>query len=210
MTATKYGYSTAEAQKLDASHDYFNQALFGGSLAPCRIQITSNGNGKWAGLFIRNGAMNGDQPIDQIKIDEDYFSQYLKQNDLRQVMSTLVHEMAHQAHPSKGHGKAWRKCMEEIGLPPIQLKKGCWRSADHTIEPNGWFDAAFRAMSPDLKQGWSTFVVPDKPKPTNNRFKMACPVCGDSGYFSKEVAITCAGDLHAPAFWVRPTLGMLV
>ena len=157
MTATKYGYSTTEAQKLDASHDYFNQALFAGSLAPCRIQITGKGNAKWRGLFIRNGAMNGSQPIDQIKIDEDYFSQSLEQNDLRQVMSTLVHEMAHQAHPSKGHNRFWRSRMEGVGLLPIQIKKGCreddfldhvWVTLDHVLVTSG----------PRLGDAWTIVV----------------------------------------------------
>ena len=206
MQSTLHNPTVAEAEKLSAAHDYFNRTLFDSALQPCRISIASNGNGKWRGLFSPCSCVLPDGSYThQIILDTDYTTTCLADSDLRQLFSTLVHEMAHQlTHSEPGHhGKQWREVMTKVGLDPVALTSN-WRSATHEIKDLGPFDQAYSALPKEIHTDWLNYKTsaPTKKKAAKPKQGLRCPSCGATAYVSNPSVQLFCGTSHDPVVMV--------
>jgi SprT-like family len=189
--------TVAEAEKLSAAFDYFNKALFNSALESCRVTIASKGNAQWRGCFSPSSCVLADgSVIHQIILDTAYTAECLEKRDLRQLFSTLVHEMAHQAtaHEKAKHGKEWRELMASIDLPP-KKSGSTWYSASHDIEDNGFYDTVFSRIPSEILNDWLSFKIAQKKEKKSNRRSCECPVCGTKVSISKQdITLYCGTD----------------
>lgn len=148
----------------DHAYDFFNAALFSTSLPRCLITISSRRRS--VGYFRPSyftDSTSGEQRghLDEIGMNPEYYA------DLRDYLSTLVHEMVHleQANfgkPGKGahHNRAWAGRMVDLGLPPFNIRhpeKMIGERIDHTIQEGGPFDLAYQEL---LKGGYTVRWIP--------------------------------------------------
>jgi hypothetical protein len=143
------------------AYHHFNVALFAGRLRGCLItlQRRRNAYGFHAGSQFEEA--NGQTKTDEIALNPRHFAR----RGPREVLSTLVHEMAHeyQCHFGKPgrhgyHNKAWARLMIDIGLVPSSTGKpggkATGRRVSHFIRDGGPFDLSCTAL---LNSG---FVIP--------------------------------------------------
>lgn len=144
MTPTSEAYN-----ELQEAYEHFNKHLFENALPPCLItlQRQTRTYGYFSpDRFIKRSSKT---MIDEIAMNPAYFAT----RPLKEVLSVLVHEMAHlwQQHfgkPGRGryHNKQWGDKMEAIGLHPSNTgRPGGKRTGDqmdHYIVDKGPFDLA--------------------------------------------------------------------
>jgi SprT-like family len=100
----------------------------------------------------RFGSRDGKTVTDEIALNPAYFAE----RHIKQILSTLAHEMAHrQQHfgkPSRGgyHNKEWAAKMKEIGLHPSSTGtiggKETGQSMGHYIVTGGAYDRAYAEL----------------------------------------------------------------
>jgi predicted SprT family Zn-dependent metalloprotease len=194
-TATHYAAMTE-------AYGFFNENLFTGLLPGCLITMQRKGGtyGYFAGG--RFGTADGRTVTDEIALNPSHF----KLRTAPEVLSTLVHEMAHlwQHHygkVSRGgyHNAQWAAKMREIGLIPSDTGqpggKKTGQKMTHYIEPGGAFAKHCREI---LREG---FVVPyvelwdeaktEKSK-AKNKTKFICGSCEAAAWGKPELKIVCA------------------
>jgi hypothetical protein len=137
-------------------YDHFNQELFEGQLADCMLTFTRKRNTH--GFLAPYRWSTHDSQ--EFAIHEISLSVYTIGRPLIEVLSTLVHEMAHLwqfdfGTPSRGgyHNKEWANKMEELGLMPSANGKPSGKrtgqNMTHYIIPDGAYVQAFKAMPPE-------------------------------------------------------------
>ena len=160
-------------EELQLAYDWFNQRLFDGVLPPCLI--TFQRNKRTMGYFSKERFVDqSGKKTDEIALNPEYFAVI----PLDELLSTLVHEMAHlwQYHfgkPGRGsyHNQEWADKMMAVGLCPSDtgqpggkqtgdqmmdyiLENGRFRhECDALIETKfkiSWYDR-FPAPMPSLK-----------------------------------------------------------
>lgn len=135
--------------------DYFNESLFGGELPGVILNFSRMANTH--GFFAPNRwASDAKGEAHEISLNPETFVRPSKD-----VLSTLVHEMAHLwqqefGKPSRRgyHNKEWAKKMEEIGLMPSDTGapggKPVGQKMSHYIVEDGPYDRAFQVMPKEL------------------------------------------------------------
>lgn len=107
-------------ERLQQAHEYFNKALFGGTLPNALITFQRRKGifGYFAGGRFQNDAGH---EADEIALNPMHFAS----RSQKDILGTLVHEMAHQwqrheSQPGRGcyHNPQWAEKMKEIGLQP--------------------------------------------------------------------------------------------
>ena len=146
----------------DAAYDFFNARLFGASLPRCLINVSTKRRavGYFRPAYVTDSVLVG-QPghLDEIGMNPEYYA------DLREYLSTLVHEMVHleQAHvgrPGKGgyHNRAWALRMLDLGLPPFNVnhpEKMIGVRISNIVLDGGLFDLACQElMESGFKISW--------------------------------------------------------
>jgi predicted SprT family Zn-dependent metalloprotease len=193
-----------------AAYDHFNKKLFGGTLKPCLLVFRDGRpakNGIVAGHFAWDRWENaGGELIHEISL-----APILLKRELKDVMGTLVHEMAHQWQQDFGkpqrpgyHDKEWAKKMCEIGLIPTSTGepggKMTGQSMTHWIQPDGPFEKAFAAMPETVRLPWVTGAnltkaVPgsekEKKQKARNKIKYTCPACDANVWGKPDMKIVC-------------------
>lgn len=192
---------------LNAAYDFFNAELFEGVLPPCLITMQRH-RGAY-GYFApeRFGARDGSATSDEIALNPAYFAE----RNTKQILSTLVHEMAHlwQQHfgkPSRGgyHNKEWGRKMHEIGLAPSSTGqpggKETGQRVSHFIVEAGPFDIAFAKLESQgvgdlLVERWSENEKAAKARAKKNQSKtpFVCPECEQKAW-AKPTAILICGE----------------
>lgn len=136
----------------------------------------------------------------------------------RDVLGTLVHEMAHQEQEQAGkapvkafHNKNWCHIMRKIGLEPIitdakgnpKPDKYSGRFATHSIVEDGPFSVAFDALAATgFELVWTRLADPErvkKPsakKPTS-MLVHTCPDCEAKARSKTGIVLYC-GDHRKP------------
>jgi predicted SprT family Zn-dependent metalloprotease len=178
-TPTKRAYDD-----FDAAYAYFNKRLFDGRLPLCLITVRPHRGAYGYFSGERFGSRNSKEVHDEIALNIRHF----KQRSPREILSTLVHEMAHleQHHfgsPSRNgyHNKEWAKMMERVGLMPSDTgRPGGKRTGQrmtHYVITGGPFAKAVAARK---------FVVPyydrvEESETTRKKRKATytCPSCDD-------------------------------
>ena len=146
--------------ELQQAYDWFNGKLFGGSLSPCLITLQRNkrsmGYYSHDRFVDRNGAKT-----DEIALNPEYFAV----QSIEEVLSTLVHEMAHLwqqhfGHPGRGkyHNQEWADKMIEIGLQPSNTAspggKTTGDQMDHYIVHGKFLDSCRELLLGDFQISW--------------------------------------------------------
>lgn len=195
------------------AYDYFNRALFKGSLPDCLITMQHQAGSY--GFFRCKPFVNRDgERTDEISLNPKYFAARTE----RGVLSTLVHEMAHldQFHFGKPgrkpgyHNRQWANGMIGIGLYPSSTGRPggdeTGYSMSHYIVEGGRFDfACNRLLSDGFRLSWMEDMVesgnhappttPAAPGRTDgsNRWKYTCPKCAGNAWAKPEMSLIC-GD----------------
>lgn len=186
---------------LSDAYSFFNNSLFAGQLPECLItlQRKASSYGYFAGG--RFGTSDGLSVTDEIALNPSHF----KNRTVQEVLSTLVHEMAHlwQHHfgeTSRGgyHNKEWAAKMLEIGLIPSSTGQPCGKTTgpkmSHYIKDDGNFVQHCAVL---LSGG---FVLPfvelwDETKASKskakNKTKFVCWFCGAAAWGKLELRIVC-------------------
>jgi len=136
--------------ELQKAYDHFNVALFESKLPPCLITLRSSSHAYGYHHSKRFVSPKGEF-LDELGLHPGFFTL----RPVEEVLSTLVHEMAHhwQGHfgsptPSNAHNKQWGQKMKDIGLIPSNTAlpggKSTGRTMSHYIDPNGRFIKACR------------------------------------------------------------------
>lgn len=181
--------------------DCFNAKLFGGSLPECLVTLQRVKRAKgyfWSEQFT---ARAGDgKTTDEIALNPDTFAGC----DDRDILSTLVHEMAHlwQAHFGKPgrrgyHNAEWACKMRSLGLQPTDTGepggKETGERVTHMIVEGGPFAiGAAELLAGDFRLNWNaTPAGPGKAK-KQTRAKFVCPSCGLSVWGKPGARVACA------------------
>ena len=134
--------------ELSVIHEFFNERLFDGALPPCifTIQRVRNVYGYFSAKRFFNRQIR--EIADEIAVNPAYFAI----RDVKETLSTLVHEQVHQWQIHCGtpgrrgyHNMEFAWKMEDVGLMPVSMDKGregtkIGDKVDHTIIPGGLFD----------------------------------------------------------------------
>ena len=138
--------------EMQRAFDWFNKQLFAGQLQPC--MITLQRNKRTMGYFSQERFVDHvGHKVDEIAMNPEYFAV----QPVQEVLSTLVHEMAHQWQHhfgapgrSKYHNQQWADKMLAIGLCPSSTGKPGGRQTgdqmDHYIETDGKFQRYCHAL----------------------------------------------------------------
>ena len=203
--------------KYQAAYDYFNRALFGGTLKPCLLVFRDGRRTKRGiavGHFAPHRWLKGEETCHEISLNPETLNR-----DLADTMSTLVHEMCHQWQQDHGtpsrvcyHDRQWAAKMVEVGLTPSTTGqpggKQTGQSMDHYIEPGGRFEVAMSKMSDKVKLPWTTgsFVLGgtagkedegEGEKSPKNKIKYTCAGCKANVWGKPELKIVC-GECDRP------------
>jgi predicted SprT family Zn-dependent metalloprotease len=184
--------------KLSDAYTFFNKELFGGELPECLItlQRKKSAYGYFSGDRFEDAT---EQPIDEIALNPSHFGV----RPVRDVLSTLVHEMAHlwQHHFGKSskngyHNKQWGKKMKEIGLWPSSTGheggKETGTKVSHYIINTGPYDKAFEKFAEhnSLDLFKENLSVKAKSKGTE-KVKYTCPQCAAKAWGKINLHIDC-------------------
>jgi len=205
-------HTVRQYTRLQDAYDFFNQKLWFGKLPACLITFQRQANAR--GYFSPDGfkARSGENTTDEIALNPDTFARYTD----REILSTLVHEMAHlwQYHdgePSRTgyHNTEWAEEMERIGLMPSSTEKPggnrVGQHMTHYIQEGGPFDIACTVfLADDTAIEWgSTQSEPEekaksKKASAKSKTKFTCPDCGQNAWAKPGAMLACANvDEHA-------------
>ncbi len=196
-TAETYG-------ALEAAYALFNERLFDGHLPECLFVLQrgkANRRGHFHGEIWENHE-NRIHAVDEMSLNPNT----LQSRSLKDILSTLVHEMCHleQHHfgePSRNgyHNKEWVRMMEAVGLIASNTGepggKQTGQQMTHYIEEGGAFDQACDEL---LESG---FVIPwlsvdttpePKEKKPSSKTKFTCHSCEANAWGKPELRIFCA------------------
>ena len=207
------------------SFDFFNDALFDNELPDANFVIANlnmhrkRNAGVIRGLCeyecIKNAAIENGKSIHktQITLDNQITGLYVEQNDVRTLMSVLVHEMTHQwdlmNNPKKqikgGHGLTWRKAMKTKGLTPVMIGSSWNKGSTHSIDEDGLYSKVFNDFPQELVDRYPQFanyIRFYKRKPSTYErvwHTYTCPECGEQIQRKGEDNIAaCVGSNFKP------------
>lgn len=181
------------------AYNYFNRVLFNSELPMCFI-ILQRKKGTY-GYFTYDKTFisrSSDQQAHELSMNPDGF--YGRTD--KDILSTLVHEMAHcwQQHygsPSRNgyHNKEWAQKMNEIGLHPTDdgtpHGKQTGQRMTHIIIPGGLFDQVVdRLLGEGFKLDWESHYVHPSREATNLKIKYSCK-CGQNIWAKPGIRAVC-------------------
>lgn len=194
---------TAEYTSFDEAYDYFNAKLFEGKL-PLAL-ITLNRKSKAYGYFSPErfiSRANGSEKVDEIALNPDGFEVRTDE----QILSTLVHEMAHlwQQHfgepPRKCyHDREWADKMQDIGLMPTDTGmsggKRTGQKVTHYILKDGQFSISAKSLlETGFKLNWQSNVpLEEEKEKKKSKVKYTCEWCGQNAWAKPNASLVC-GD----------------
>ena len=197
-TSCQYG-------NLQRAYTYFNEQLFKSELGDCLLTLRSHGKNT-LGLF---HAEQWTVPDEDTKCHEIALSPAWLRRPLKDVFSTLVHEMAHLwqqdfGKPSRNgyHNREWGNKMKEVGLYPSNTGepdgKEVGQRMTHYIVEGGPFDVVFDNMPDAIKLPWVGVEPTEKEKKkVTLKVKYACPGCETVAWGKPDLNLTC-GDCEEP------------
>lgn len=203
------------ATQLQHAFDHFNRRLFKDKLEPVifsNVRLKKTLGYFWPSQWARRADLKG--KAHEIGLD---FSRLHGETD-KEVMSTLVHEMAHQLIQQIGkapakpyHCKFWVAAMHMVGLNPIILDtkgqptgKLTGPNSSHEIVKGGKFDeAASELLKEGFKFVWKCEAViepekkPKAKKKAGAKAKHTCPECEANAWGKPTLKLLC-GECEVP------------
>ncbi|MDR3140028.1 MAG: SprT-like domain-containing protein [Treponema sp.] len=165
--------TTVQFKTLDDLYRFYNEALFGGKLSECIVNMSRHN--QTYGFFASNRwrAEEGSTKkiVHEISLNPDYLDR-----PFLEWHATLVHEMIHLwqedfGHPSRAayHNKEWAWKMEELGLIPSETGKPggkkTGQNVHHYINPEGLFMKAFNRLTLETLEALKLKYLPAYPHP---------------------------------------------
>jgi predicted SprT family Zn-dependent metalloprotease len=165
--------TTVQFKTLDDLYKFYNEALFGGTLADCIVNMSRHKStygffsaGRW-----KTESKGENRYVHEISLNPDYLSR----PDI-EWHATLVHEMVHlwqqdHGHPSRAayHNKEWGWKMEEIGLVPSDNGepggKKTGQYVHHYVNPEGLFKKTFDRLTAETLEALRLKYLPAYPRP---------------------------------------------
>lgn len=193
------------SQQLQTAFDFYNTELWGGRLPPCVVLCHRHRGALGYFWAERWSEAEDSDAVHEIALHPDY----IRQRGVRDVLSTLVHEMCHLQQQAFGkpsrsgyHNKEWAQMMLEVGLIPTTTGdeggKMTGQKVTHMIRPGGPFDLATqRLLDLGYTLTWSSCPPPKTASKSGSRVKYECDECGAAAWGKAELRITCA-DCDAP------------
>lgn len=187
-----------------AMYDYFNAELFGGQLPAVLLNFSRLR--RTLGFFAFERWERGAQRTHEISLNPAY----LKERSAEEVVSTLVHEMAHLwqfefGNPSRAgyHNHEWAAKMETIGLISSDTGQPGGRRVgqhmSHYIAAGGLFQRAFERMPRAFRLPWTALPEAERGRgggapPARNKVKYSCPSCGVNVWGRPGLNLVCGDD----------------
>ncbi len=195
-----------DIQILEEYFNLFNKFLFDNKLPTCVITIQRHKKARgyfWASMF--ENRTDKKHTSHEIALNPINFDRSMKE-----ILSTLVHEMCHLWQQEFGlrkslkayHNKEWADKMELLGLMPsstgMSEGKKTGQSMSHYIIAGGVYDCLFyNKIFKDMDIKWKSRIQisfttgNEKVKTSKNKF--TCPECG-MNVWAKETAKIICGD----------------
>jgi hypothetical protein len=191
--------TATQFQAFQRMFDYFNAALFGGTLPPVLLNFSRAAN--TLGFFApERWEREGEKVAHEISLNPAY----LKHRDQRDVVSTLVHEMAHHWQQEFGtpgrrgyHNEEWAAKMETLGLMPSSTAApGGARvgyKVSHYILDGGAFALAYAKMPREHLLPWLCWEGTERAKKPRqpSKVRFTCPDCGCNAWGKPTLRIAC-------------------
>jgi predicted SprT family Zn-dependent metalloprotease len=187
---------------LNYAHGFFNDRLFGGGLSPCMItmQRSKKAYGYFAGA--RFGVRAGKETTDEIALNPSTFAARTE----TEILSTLVHEMAHQWQQQHGkpsrtgyHNKEWANKMRAVGLVPSSTGQPggqeVGQKVSHYIAAGGVFAVACADLLASGRvelayiERWGDEAT--RKKKAASKTKYTCGSCGANAWAKPETHLIC-------------------
>jgi SprT-like family len=181
------------------AYEFFNAELFDDELPGALFTMQRRRNSRGYFSFTRFGHRRGDQIVDEIALNPATFVERTDQ----QIISTAVHEMAHQWQYHFGkpgrrgyHNKEWAAKMLEVGLIPSHTGepggKQTGQRVSHFIEDGGPFDRAWGELAgAGFKLDYQDQSVAHPIEPRRIKVRYACPGCSIHVWGKPELRIAC-------------------
>lgn len=198
LSPTSETYTT-----LNKAYEFFNRELFENKLPTCLI--TMQRKSKARGYFCpERFESRGDNThhIHEIALNPTHF---LARTD-EDIISTLVHEMAHLwqqefGHPSRGnyHNSEWADKMDEIGLIASNTGeeggKRTGQAMTHYIDPEGRYARLVPAFMELVKPlAYQDRQFASAAKKAKNKIKYTCPQCRLNAWGKPGANLLCGDD----------------
>jgi predicted SprT family Zn-dependent metalloprotease len=196
MTKHNESYITIEK-----AYQHFNKHLWGGKLPPCLITYTRHRRAY--GYFSPNRMITVDSKsiAHEIALNPLHF----KTRPLHEVLSTLVHEMAHLWQQERGnfagnyHNREWGSEMKRIGLYPSDTgRKGgkeTGRNMSHYIIEGGLFEVSYDALKHKVILYQDRAETSAEKKVRRNKAasktKYTCPHCEVNAWAKPNAPLMC-------------------
>lgn len=199
----KMSITTTEYTGLEEAYNFLNKNLFNNTLPSCLI--TYQEKTRCYGYFFSNrfsNRLDTNTTTDEIALNPNHF----KGRSDREILSILVHEMAHMhqfhfGNPSRGgyHSKEWADTMETIGLMPSDTAKpGGKRTGQrvgHYIIQGGLFEISVKLLVGNgFRLRWEGNVKNDSnvSKIKNkNKTKFTCSKCQQNAWAKPKASLIC-------------------
>jgi hypothetical protein len=184
---------------LQKAFDHFNAALFAGGLGDLFITYQRHAHSKGHFAAGRFSGRVGELARHELALNPDTF---IDRTD-EQIVSTLVHEMAHAWQHTYGtpgargyHNKEWAAKMKAVGLQPSNTGAVGGRETGqrmtHYIIPDGPFNKAFAKLA---ATGWRLNLQsahqPGNAKGPSSKTKFTCTGCGQNAWGKPDLQIAC-------------------
>lgn len=190
----------------EGAFDYFNKALFAGTLLPLMLNFSRKAQSK--GFYCPGMWHRGmkETAVAELSLNPDVLDR-----PARDALSTLVHEMSHHwqfcfGKPSRRgyHNKEWAAKMIEIGLHPSDTGEPggdtVGQHMTHYIVEGGAFDRAFSAIPQHILLPWTSagsLERAKKKRQARQKTSYACPVCEAKVWGKPGLSLIC-GECQEP------------
>jgi predicted SprT family Zn-dependent metalloprotease len=193
-------FTKTEYQGFQQAYDFFNRALFQGSLPQVLVTLQRHANTR--GYFSPerfNGRID-ESAVHELALNPDTFTERTDE----MILSTLAHEMAHvwqQTHgkpPRRGyHDRQWAAKMREIGLQPSStgepggMETG--QKVSHYIIPGARYAQAYAKLATrGFQLHWQSAPERgvDRAKKAS-KTKYTCPDCGQNAWAKPDARLIC-------------------
>lgn len=193
--------TTQTYEGLERAFWHFNDRLFDNRLSEVMITLQRKRNVHgyyWPEQFLHRD--------DEDRMPEIALNPNTMGRTVREVLSTLVHEMVHHwqhqyGKPGKNghHNKEWAAKMDRVGLEPTSTGapggERTGRKVTHMITEGGMFDTACAEL---LETGfdlpWHALQPDAKPKKKDpSKVKHSCPECNQNVWGKLGIRVIC-GD----------------
>lgn len=206
MATTDNKYTLEQMEALQGAFDYFNATLFSSTLPQCILTLNRSRN--VYGYFCPGVWTNGEVKAPEIALNPDFIAEGDEERTIKEVYSTLVHEMCHLQQEMDGtaprrcyHNKDFAQKMEDVGLMTSNTGreggKRTGQNMSHYIIKGGAYDKVFADMPEKyvlpFKTCFSLQKNRKKVKKAPAKVTYICPICGQKVRGKEGLNIVC-GD----------------